>query len=261
MNVVVLAMEIISNSLAARLEKPYDLRLEPLFRNPGVIHQCVGAVANIRQQHWVALRSVDGQIWRLDSLDSAPKPMSELDYSWFIKANRGTYPIVAVDKDDEPAPHGETCSTTFGMEDTLMESAADTLQTEATAGSIGSNSILAATSGEPTTPPITQPAASEQLPQDGDRSLTKRSRIDDGSPCLAIAEQIASADAQQLIVDAFDRRAFELSLGIDTRGDETEGRASPSNGCGELDVEMGDAMVVDEGRACLAVAEQISVEE
>ena len=261
MNVMVLAMEVISKSLAARHERPYDLRWEPLFRNPGVIHQCVGAVANIRQQHWVALRSVDGQIWRLDSLYLAPKPMTELDYSWFIRANRGTYPIFAVDKDDEAMPHAETCSTTFGAEDTLVEPTADTLQTEATAGSIGSNSIAAASPAESATPPTTQPAASEQLPQDGDLSPAKRSRVDKGPPCLAIAEQICPADAQQLIVDAFNRRAFELSLGVDTRGDETEEGAPPSNGCGELDVEMGDAMVVDEGPACLAVAEQISVED
>ena len=263
MNVMVLAVEIVSKSLAARHERHYGLRWEPLFRNPGVIHQCVGAVANLRQQHWIALKSVDGQIWRLDSLDTAPKSMTELDYSWFIRANRGTYPLYAIDKDDERMALAETCSTTAGMEDTLVESPACTLQTEATAGSsCCSNSLLAATQADSTTPPTTQPAASEQLPQDvQDPSPEKRGRVDGGPPCLAIAEQISPADAQQLIVDAFNRRAFELSLGVDSRGDAREGSAPPSTACGEVDVEMGDAMEVDEGPACLAVAEQISVED
>ena len=263
MNVMVLAVEAISKPLAARHERYYDLRWEPLFRNPGVIHQCVGAVANLRQQHWVALRSVEGQIWRLDSLDPAPKSMTELDYSWFIRANRGTYPIFATDKDGERMALAETCSTTASMEDTLVESPAGTLQTEATAGSSCGNSLLTATQADSTTPPTTQPAASEELPQYClDPSPEKRGRVDGGPPCLAIAEQISPVDAQQLIVDAFNRRAFEMSLGVDSRGDAREGRAPPSTACGEVDVEMvDDAMEVDEGPACLAVAEQISVED
>ena len=255
MNVMVLAVEMISKPLAARHERHYDLRWEPLFRNPGVIHQCVGAVANLRQQHWIALKSVDGQIWRLDSLDPAPKPMTELDYNWFIRANRGAYPIFAMDK-DEPMPLAETCSTTVGMEDTLVDSACNTLQTEATAGS-SSNSMETPVDE---TPPTTQLAASQQLPQDADFSPPKKSRVDEGPACLAIAEQISPADGQQLIVEAFNQRAFELSLGVDIRGDETDEKA-PSDGCGVPDVNMGDAMEVDQGPACLLVAEQISVED
>ena len=251
MNVMVLAVEAISKPLAARHERYYDLRWEPLFRNPGVIHQCVGAVANLRQQHWVALRSVEGQIWRLDSLDPAPKSMTELDYSWFIRANRGTYPIFATDKDGERMALAETCSTTASMEDTLVESPAGTLQTEATAGSSCGNSLLTATQADSTTPPTTQPAASEELPQDClDPSPEKRGRVDEGPPCLAIAERW-----QEQIYANYNERAAELAAGVERSQQVDEEQC----GNGDDDAMMADfPMEVDTTPPSLAIAEQIS---
>ena len=246
MNVMVLAVELISKSLQARGETSYELRWEPLFRHPDVIHRCVGAVANLRQRHWIAIKSVDDQIWRLDSLDPAPRRMTELDYNWFIRTNRGTYPVYAIDK-GEAVPPADTCETTLDVEDdTLVESAGDTLQTVATAGS--SSSSAGATQID-ATPPTTQPAQL-QLHEEADcSSPPKKPRVDEGPGVLAIAEQISASDAQQMILDAFSARAFELSLGIDAPG---ENEASQDT----IDVAEGDVIEIADCAPALAVAEQ-----
>ena len=179
--------------------------------------------------------------------------MAELDYNWFIRANTGTYPIFAIDKDDEPMPPADTCDTTLGMEDdSLVESAAgDTLQTHATAGS--SSGSAGATQAD-VTPPATQPATqpAQHLPQGGEgegATPSKKQRLDEGPACLAIAEQISPSDARDMIVDAFNERAFELSLGIDALGENESSQDT-------IDVAEGDVIEIADCAPALAVAEQ-----
>ena len=256
-NVMVLALDMISKSLAGKHETRYELRWEPLFRDPGAIHQCVGAVANLRQQHWIALKSIDGQIWRLDSLERTPQPMDDLSYNWFIRVNRGTYPIYAIDKDEALLPE-DTCETTLGVDDTLVESAAaDTLATHATAGSSSGGSARAtqADATPPTTQPATQPAQYAPVDDEGEAATPpKKPRVDAGPGVLAIAEQISPSDAQQMILDAFNARAFELSLGISEESKASEQDVTVAS-------EMGDLMMDAECAPALAVAEQISIED
>ena len=158
------------------------------------------------------------------------------------------------DKGDAQGPLGDTCQTTFGMdEDSLVESAADTLLTMATAGSGGSSSSNAGTTPADCTPPNTQPAATQQLPQGDDEredaSPMKKARVDKGPVCLAVAEQISVADGQEMIVDAFNDRAFELSLGLDAPGEN-----EPPKYTAEL---MECVMIeVPDCASALAVAEQ-----
>ena len=52
----------------------------------------VGAVMNIDNQHWVALKSVEGQIWYLDS-QSDPWPLTYDEYLVKINAHEHTYSV------------------------------------------------------------------------------------------------------------------------------------------------------------------------
>ena len=54
----------------------------------------VSAIANQRNQHWVALKKVDGAIWLLDSNDrTSPRRLSEAEYGAFIETYPNTFPI------------------------------------------------------------------------------------------------------------------------------------------------------------------------
>ena len=78
---------------AGRIE--YTMLLEPLHANPDALHTSVGAVVNIGNRHWVALRSIAGQIWRLDSQDPMPRLMTESSYRSYIDQNRGAFALVS----------------------------------------------------------------------------------------------------------------------------------------------------------------------
>ena len=69
------------------------MRLEPLHVNPEAIVAAVGAIVNIGNRHWVALRSIDGKVWFLDSQEARPKVYSWTTYAAFIKENRGAFCI------------------------------------------------------------------------------------------------------------------------------------------------------------------------
>ena len=76
---------------AGRIE--YVLELKSLYLQPEIIHMCVGAIVNLRSEHWVALRSVAGQIWFLDSVAPSPRPLSHEDYLAYVNKHKGAYPI------------------------------------------------------------------------------------------------------------------------------------------------------------------------
>jgi hypothetical protein len=183
--------------------------------------------------------------------------MTELNHNCSILADHGTHAIAATET-DEPMPFTDTCSTTVGIEGTLKEPACAPPHAEAAAGNDGSSTVTA-TPAE-STPPSTQPATSQQVSQETDFSPAKKSRVDEGPLVLQVAEQLSASDAQHMIVDAFNRRAFELSLGVDL-AEEFEEKAPPPPGRGEPDVDMCDAMAVDGCPPALAVAEQISVDD
>ena len=60
------------------------MSLEPLHLKPERLHGAVGAVVNVDGRHWVALRSVKGQVLRLDSQAAAPRHLTCSDYKAFI---------------------------------------------------------------------------------------------------------------------------------------------------------------------------------
>ena len=73
----------------------YKFSLDPLYLNPNVLQDdaVIGAIANQDNAHWVALKRVDDAIWLLNSLDPAPRVLSEEEYIAFINTYKHTFPI------------------------------------------------------------------------------------------------------------------------------------------------------------------------
>ncbi len=71
---------------AGRIE--FVLELKSLYLQPEIIHTCIGAIVNLRSEHWVALRSVAGQIWFLDSLERSPIKLSHEDYVAYVNKHK-----------------------------------------------------------------------------------------------------------------------------------------------------------------------------
>ena len=73
----------------------YCLSLDSLRENPGLLRAegTVGAILNINNKHWVALRCVSGRIWHLDSQLDGPQVLSEEDYVKRVRKSKGGYCI------------------------------------------------------------------------------------------------------------------------------------------------------------------------
>jgi hypothetical protein len=203
-----------------------------------------------------AKRSKTGAVSKAETIAVNPSrtrllpPSVHLDEKT-VRGNRETNPIFATDK-VEPMPLADTFSTALGMEGALMATACDTLQAETTAGS-DSSSTVAATPAD-STPPSTQPASSQQVSQEADFSPATKTRVDERLLVVHVAKQLSASYAQHMIVDAFNRRAFELSLSVECNV-ETEEMAPPRS---EPYVGMGDALAVDGWPLPLAVTALIS---
>eukprot|EP00972_Heterocapsa_arctica_P013186 1937738-Heterocapsa_arctica.AAC.1 len=76
---------------AGRLE--YKLTLEPLCENPAWLHHATGAIVNKDNNHWVALRSVAGQVHLLDSMNASERIMAPEAYLAFVRRHRSSYCI------------------------------------------------------------------------------------------------------------------------------------------------------------------------
>ena len=71
-----MALAVTSTSLRRAGCVEYVMSLEPLHLKPKRLHCAVGAVVNVDGRHWVALRSVKGQVLRLDSQAGAPRQLT-----------------------------------------------------------------------------------------------------------------------------------------------------------------------------------------
>jgi hypothetical protein len=75
----------------------YVMDIKPLIVDPNIIHTSLGAIVNIDNNHWVAIRSIGGKIMLFDSKDKIPRQYSQNDYVAFINKRRAAYPIRAAD--------------------------------------------------------------------------------------------------------------------------------------------------------------------
>jgi hypothetical protein len=87
----IIAKAVVTTSMRREGRVEFDMRIQPLSTRPHMLHAARGAVVNIEGRHWVALRSVAGQVWLLDSLLSEPQPLQ--DYEAFVRKHKHAYPI------------------------------------------------------------------------------------------------------------------------------------------------------------------------
>ncbi len=73
----------------------HEMLLRPLHINPDVLKESLGAVVNLNNEHWVALRWIDGAVRLLDSMGE-PESFSWSEYLKYIAEHRSAYPIVEV---------------------------------------------------------------------------------------------------------------------------------------------------------------------
>ena len=71
------------------------MSLEPLHANPSALMASIGAVVNIENVHWVALRWLGGKVWLLDSQEQAPHPLAWHKYLEFVQRHKDAYRIEA----------------------------------------------------------------------------------------------------------------------------------------------------------------------
>jgi hypothetical protein len=71
----------------------YTMNLTPLATNSAQIHHCVGAIVNKANEHWLALKSVNGIVWKIDSTMPAPVSMTQEEYGAYIAEYQDAFPI------------------------------------------------------------------------------------------------------------------------------------------------------------------------
>ena len=91
-SIEVLAQAVTQISMVKRDRVDYVLSLEPLCVNPPAIRSSAGAIVNVDNKHWVALRWVQGSVWLLDSMDE-PRQLTWNGYVYFVRLNRNAFRI------------------------------------------------------------------------------------------------------------------------------------------------------------------------
>ena len=89
----VMAKAITSTCMRKHGRVEHILCLEPLHVNPALLRASLGAVVNIENTHWVALRWLGGKVWLLDSQKPRPLPLSWNRYLDFVALHEGAFRI------------------------------------------------------------------------------------------------------------------------------------------------------------------------
>ena len=88
----------------------YVMELKPLHVEPERIHAVIGALVS-QDDHFIALRSVAGQIWCLNSLQQHPSKMTFDQYKACINKYKEAYPIRHADNmRDEAQPSASSAA-------------------------------------------------------------------------------------------------------------------------------------------------------
>ena len=102
----VLAQAVTTRSLSVAGHVEYALNWEPLRFNARALQTSVGAIVNVDNMHWVALKWVDNHVWLLDEQEPRPIAMSWQSYVFFIHRHRDAYRIEVAS--EGPAAHEVT---------------------------------------------------------------------------------------------------------------------------------------------------------
>jgi hypothetical protein len=88
----VLAQALTHVSMAQRDRVEFVMSLEPLCVHAAALRAAVGAIVNVANRHWVALRWTQGSVWLLDSMDE-PRELSWTGYLHFVRLHRAAFRI------------------------------------------------------------------------------------------------------------------------------------------------------------------------
>ena len=92
----VLAWALRGTAMRRQGREMYRMDIAPLHTRPYAIHTCLGAVVNIRGEHWVALRGSGGEVWLLDSARPGPEILDAAAYDAFVSEHAAAFCIFAV---------------------------------------------------------------------------------------------------------------------------------------------------------------------
>jgi len=94
-SIEVMAKAVTSTCMQKHGRVDHIMNLEPLSVNPAALLNCLGAVVNIQNAHWVALRWFGEQVWLLDSQQPQPVSLTWREYLDFVRAHKDAYCIEA----------------------------------------------------------------------------------------------------------------------------------------------------------------------
>ncbi len=138
----VIGQAVTSVSLRKAGKVQYVMQLRPLYVAPSHLHTCVGAIVNIDDKHWVALKAVSGEIWLLDS-QRKPRKLEEEEYIAYVNKRRATYPIAwAEDMATVSTNAGPSLSSLSSLDDATASSPLLPLASLETVDSMGVPSSL-----------------------------------------------------------------------------------------------------------------------
>lgn len=199
---------------AGRVE--YVLELQPLHVNVGALRSAAGAVVNIRNRHWVAIRRVANQLWLLDSQEPQALPMSEADLKAFVMRHRAAFPLVRAENMGAAAPWRRASTPDGGATQTSTDAA----ETQSSLSGVASSTddAVSLASHAAVVLPLARRGSCDvsgdmapPLPCDQGAQLME---VDSEVSSLSVAEQHGADDAMEMIQGAYDERARELEAEI-----------------------------------------------
>ena len=187
-SIAVMAKAITSKSMENAGKVEYVLDMRPLCQNPDRIYSSVvlGAIVNIDNKHWVALRNVADKLWLLDSLRGRPVALTEKEFRVYMKKHgEHAYCIELAENMSLPFSSGAMDSGTTAAP---HESASPLLPLVDSSG---------AASGTAVEPASMEVVSGEELVEDSAMGGEDSFPLDAAAPALAIAEQISPEDAKR----------------------------------------------------------------
>lgn len=238
------AMNTTSMRVAGKVE--FALSLEPLHVNPNALRTSVGAVVNIKNRHWVALKRDGEQVWLLDSQEPMPSRLTEAEYKVLIFRYRNAFPIRRVEDMES------SCARTLRRK--LSSSSA-------VPGMATSEELSAGVSAD----------ASTSLASDGRDTrvsrivLTAISRQEGAVPAPTVAERRGADDAMDITQEAHGDHTREASGGMSTSLASTKATRLDGPATAALDHRgpgnTADSMEMDTAAPLLASLQQHGADE
>ena len=249
------AVNTTSMNKTGRIE--YVLELEPLYMDPAKLHRAVGALVNVEQRHWVALRSLGGKIWLLDSEKGQAGVLSNDQYIAYVWKNRDAFPIHwATDMKSAKKVSDSQASTAAGS--SLASLVSHDTQESPVLPTVPSSSQASRVSNSQDTPPPDAAAEDEQEAPSKKARRTQQAAA--GSTLASLASFDKDSPVQPIVPSTQDETPLppDETMGDAAQTDATTENPPPSKKA-RTD-EQGSGTTTQGFCEVLEIAEQISPE-